>query len=141
METDSNPSEVARGLAILGPLPMSPSPIRSWIPLMMPLLFLGAIALATAIVALRPDSILTWVGFGGAGLVLLWLAATTFWPARADRSCPQCGQETLERMDPATTMGLRCTRCSFEDDAASGWFLAEEEEPDLDSLVRRQRGK
>ncbi|MDE0903307.1 MAG: hypothetical protein OSB42_01640 [Planctomycetota bacterium] len=118
---------------------MNPPRPASWIAFLLPLILLGAVGLAAAILALGPDSILTWVGYGVAGLVLLWLGATTFWPARADRACPECGQESLERMDAKTTMGLVCTLCTYQDPQASGWFLAEEEETDLEDLVRQQR--
>lgn len=118
---------------------MSRAPTSPWIPFLVPLVLLGAVALAATIVALEPDSVLTWVGLGGGGLVLLWLMASTFWPARAERTCPECGAEALERMDPATTMGLRCSQCSYEDPTVSGWFLAEEEEQHLDALVQQQR--
>jgi hypothetical protein len=36
-------------------------------------------------------------------------------------------------------MGLLCTLCTYQDPQASGWFLAEEEETDLEDLVRQQR--
>lgn len=138
-ETDSNPSEAVLAALSSHPQAMTMPRPSAWIPFLVPLILLGAIGLAAAVLALKPDSILSWVGYGVAGLLLLWLAGTTFWPARADRACPECGQDALERMDPATTMGLCCTQCTYQDPLASGWFLAEEEVEGLDDLVRQQR--
>lgn len=70
--------------------------------------------------------------------MVLWVLAASLWPAKADRTCPQCGEDALERLDPDTTMGLRCTACGHTDPTKSGWFLAEDEGP-LEELVLRQR--
>ena len=105
---------------------------------LLPLLLLAAAGGGTAIVLVRPP----WLT--GAVLALLlggglaWIAASVFWPAAADRRCPDCGEEALERLDPATTVGLRCGACGRVDPDASGWFLAEEEGP-LEELVLRRR--
>ena len=72
----------------------------------------------------------------GAGL--LWVGVSVFWPAKADRKCPRCEEEALERLDPDTTQGLKCASCGFVDEQATGWFLAEDEGP-LEDLVLRQR--
>lgn len=74
----------------------------------------------------------------GAGF--LWVIVGVFWPASADRTCPECGEEALERLDPSSTTGLRCSDCGHVDAEATGWFLAEEEGP-LEELVLRQRGR
>ena len=74
----------------------------------------------------------------GAGV--LWVALSALWPAKADRRCPKCGEDTLVRLDPDTTTGLRCSACDHVDPEATSWFLAEEEGP-LEDLVLRQRGR
>jgi ribosomal protein L37AE/L43A len=85
-----------------------------------------------------PGGLAVWVLGGVGGLGLLWILGTTFWPARADRTCPECGEEGLRRMDPATTKGLVCASCGHTDAEASGWFLAEEEGA-LDEVVAKRR--
>lgn len=105
---------------------------------LIPLLLLGAVGVAVAIAALGADRVVGWVGYTVGGLVLLWVLAASFWPASADRKCPACGEERLERLDPETTMGVRCTACGHVDETKTGWFLAEEEGP-LEELVLRQR--
>lgn len=103
-----------------------------------PIAFLAAIGLALAIVSLGPARLLPWLGSALFGLVLLWVATTIFWPARADRTCPACRKETLVRLDPATTQGVRCSACGHADPSATSWFLAEEEGP-LEDLVLAER--
>lgn len=103
-----------------------------------PLVMLGAIAVGVLIVRNAPG----WIGpamvsvLVGAGL--LWVGVSVFWPAKADRKCPRCEEEALERLDPDTTQGLKCASCGFVDEQATGWFLAEDEGP-LEDLVLRQR--
>ena len=60
-------------------------------------------------------------------------------PRLPSRACPACGEERLERLDPTTTMGVRCAACGHEDPEATGWFLAEDEGDDLEPLVLEQR--
>ena len=71
-------------------------------------------------------------------IALVWLLTTTLWPSSADRSCPLCGKKSLKRIDPKTTRGLRCSACGYEDETASGWYLAEEEGA-LDEVVEASR--
>lgn len=107
---------------------------------LLPLVLLAAIGLGGALIVWRPE----WLTGAVIGLLLgagvLWVAISALWPNRPDRHCPRCGEEALVRLDPETTMGLRCTACGFEDAGASSWFLAEEEGP-LEHMVLRQRGK
>lgn len=116
---------------------MSPR-LQSVLAALAPLLLLGAVGLAVAVINLGADSLVGWVGGAVGGVVVLWVLAASLWPAKADRTCPQCGEDALERLDPDTTMGLRCTACGHTDPTKSGWFLAEDEGP-LEELVLRQR--
>ncbi|MGK0220204.1 MAG: hypothetical protein ACI9HE_003714 [Planctomycetota bacterium] len=100
-----------------------------------------ATAAGLAVVFSEPSWILGAVLGVVLGAAFLWvLVSSLLFPAEADRRCPSCGEEALERMDPQTTTGLRCTACGHEDPQASGWFLAEEEGP-LEDLVLRSRGR
>ena len=74
------------------------------------------------------------------GLCLVWVLVSVFFPARADRSCPRCGEESLERLDRTRTTGIRCRACGFRDEQASAWLMAEEEGP-LEEIVLRERGR
>ena len=73
------------------------------------------------------------IGFG-------WILVSSLHPARADRSCPECGEEALERLDPETTRGVTCARCGHTDRDASSWLLAEEETT-LEEIVLRERAR
>ena len=106
----------------------------------LPLLLLAAVAGGVLVVRngpgwLGPAAITLLVGSG-----LVWVGVSVFWPAKADRRCQACGEEALERLDPETTQGLRCGACGHVDEEATGWFLAEEEGP-LEELVLRQRAR
>ena len=109
-------------------------------PWIISLILLSSVLTGGALIVWQPD----WLAGALIAVVLgagfLWVAVSVFWPARADRRCPRCGEEALERLDPDTTTGLRCTACEFVDEDASGWFLAEDEGP-LEELVLRGRGR
>ena len=72
------------------------------------------------------------------GLTYLWIFVCVFSSANADRKCPQCGEYALEQLDPATTLGLVCSRCSFRDETASSFFLAEEE-GQIEAMILSER--
>jgi len=71
---------------------------------------------------------------------LSWIVTSVFLPAYPDRTCPRCGEERLVRRDRASTRGVRCTACGFEDASASSFTMAEEEGA-LEPLVLRERGR
>ncbi len=103
-----------------------------------PVFSLGALVLARSIVAEKP----LWLFGAVLGLFFAaiagWIVVSTLWPARAERRCPVCGSEALARIDPEATSGIACRKCNYRDDAASSWFLAEEE-GSLESIVLRER--
>jgi hypothetical protein len=72
------------------------------------------------------------------GAVLLWVLVSVFSASKADRSCPQCGSESLERLDADTTHGVRCGACEFTDETASSFYLAEQEGA-LEPMILRER--
>ena len=103
-------------------------------------LMLAAIAAGVLFVLRGPDEI-----FGAAfGLVLAlgigWILVSALLPGRAERTCPACGRNGLERLDPRTTHGLRCQLCGWRDESASSFLLAEEEGPLEDIVLRERRG-
>ena len=104
-------------------------------------LLMASTALGLGLVLNAPDGLAVWILGAVGGLALIWILSTVFWPAHADRTCPECGAQGLQRLDPATTRGLVCTACGHTDPEASGWFLAEEEGV-LDELIKkRPRGQ
>jgi hypothetical protein len=94
-----------------------------------------------AVVLSRPSWLLPATLTVVVGGSLAWLVVGAFWPGGADRGCPKCGEEALERLDPKTTLGQRCGACGHVDPLASSWFLAEEEDGSLEEVVLRQRGR
>jgi ribosomal protein L37AE/L43A len=115
----------------------SPSGRGSWL---LPPLLVAAVACSVLLV--RGDlsghfgltfGLLVALGLG-------WVLVSVFFPARADRRCQSCGSESLERLDPQSTQGLRCSSCGWCDAEASAWLIAEEEGP-LEHTVLRQRGR
>ena len=119
--------------------PQESPTLPPWLPAwaLAPLLTLVT-AGGVALVFLRPDWILGAVLAVVIGSGFLWVLISAFTPAEADRTCPSCGEESLERLEADSTRGLRCTACDFVDPAASGWFLAEDEGP-LEHLVLAER--
>ena len=69
---------------------------------------------------------------------ILWVLASSLWPARAERTCPACKSERLERIDRSATVGITCRACGWRDESASAWLLAEEEGP-LEKIVLAER--
>ncbi len=73
------------------------------------------------------------------GLGFLWILVSVLFPAKPDRTCPACGQRSLERIDPKSTHGLCCISCDWRDEAASGFLYAEEEGAFEDVVLRERR--
>ncbi|MEM7306757.1 MAG: hypothetical protein AAF682_08805 [Planctomycetota bacterium] len=117
--------------------PPAPGSARgAWL---LPPLFLGAAIAAFLFVRQGPTWIFGWVFGGLFAVVLGWIMTSILWPARADRSCPVCEAEAIERVDVRTTFGRRCRACGWQDETLSTWLLAEEEEDQLENLVLEQR--
>jgi len=70
---------------------------------------------------------------------LVWILASVFWPGAPDRTCPECGQEALTRLDAASTRGVVCRECGSADTERSSFLLAEEEDGAIESVVLRER--
>ena len=103
-----------------------------------PLPLLGAVLLGVLLVRAGSPA---WFGAIVALLVTVpatWVLISALSPARADRRCPACARETLERRSPDSTQGLACRACGWADEEASAWLLAEEEGP-LEPLVLAER--
>ncbi len=106
---------------------------------LVPPLALVAIGVGVLLVRARPESLFPWI-FGAMVLAAVgWVVVSALSPAKADRRCPQCGHDSIERLHPATTRGIRCGACGWQDETASSFFLAEDEVPALEDIVLRER--
>lgn len=105
----------------------------------MPPLLLAGVTAGAAVVLRGPEATFGWVLTGLTGAAVLWIVISVLWPARAERTCPSCGGQTLERLDRETTRGQRCRACGWRDETASSFLFAEEEGP-LEDIVLRERG-
>ena len=101
---------------------------------------LTAIAGGVLLIRLSPERVFGWALGGIFALAFAWVLISTLWPGRADRACPACGEESVERLDPTRAVGKRCAACGWTDDSASSWMIAEEEEEALEHLVLGRRG-
>ena len=103
-------------------------------------LLLAAIAAGMAFVLRGPDQVFG-VAFGiVVALGIGWVLVSALFPARADRTCPQCGGEGLERLDPDSSQGVVCRLCSWADESASSFLLLEDEGDPFEDIVLRGRG-
>jgi len=98
-----------------------------------------AIAAGLSIVRFSPG----WIVATTLGLILggavLWVLVSSLAAAAPDRTCPACGQDSLERMDPATTRGVACGACDWSDPSRSAFYMAEEEEASIEAIVIAER--
>ena len=107
--------------------------------ILMPLCMLASIGLVMILV-IQPDEGPSPLIIGGIlALLFGWIGISVLWPARADRRCQQCKTEYLQRMDPASALGLVCAQCGWSDATASGWYFAEEELDALEPLAMERR--
>ncbi len=130
-------------LAVPEPPATAPPPARrgrivGW--LVAPLI-LASIACAFALVLNGPDSLFGIVFGAVVALGLGWILVCSLFPAKADRKCPQCGKNGLVRLDVRTTRGIRCTRCSFRDETASSFLIAEDEGVAIEKTVLHERDR
>lgn len=107
---------------------------------LLPPLMLAAIAAGALFVFRGPDQIFGVVFGLVLALGIVWILISTLLPARADRTCPLCGREGLVRLDSRSTQGLSCRLCSWRDESASAFLLAEEE-GSFEDAVLRERGR
>lgn len=105
---------------------------------LMPPVLLAATACGVLLVLRGPERAFVVSAGIALALVVLWVLVSIFLPARADRTCPACGAESLERLDPRTTHGILCARCGLRDAEQSSFLLAEEEGP-LERIVLEER--
>ncbi len=115
------------------------APLSLGLQLLIPIVLLGTVGLVVAFVV-HPGGAPSPLVIGGIVVLLFaWIGVSVLWPARADRRCPDCKGDHLQRMDPTSAEGLRCPDCGWKDPSASGWYLAEEELEALEPLAMERR--
>jgi hypothetical protein len=118
----------------------APARKERWSWLIAPLL-LAATGAGVLFVLRGPDGVFG-VCFGAVlALGVVWILVSTLFPGRAERNCPACGQRGLERIDPASTCGVRCRLCGWRDESASSFLFAEEEGTFEDIVLRERRSE
>jgi hypothetical protein len=110
-----------------------------WLGYLVAPLCLLAVAIGLWVLRAHPTWLFGGVVVAGLALALGWVFVSALWPAKANRTCPTCGEDRIERLDPTELRGLRCAACGWEDPNESAWFLAEDEEEALEDLVQAQR--
>jgi len=104
-------------------------------------LLLAAVAAGTAFVLRGPDGVFG-IAFGALlALGLGWILISALFPARAERTCPQCGRDELARLDPDSSQGLVCRACAWADESASAFLLLEDDGQPFEDIVLRGRGR
>lgn len=120
----------------------SASRLRRLAPWLVTPLCLAAVALAAGLVLGAGEALagrVLGLALGlSIALALGWVMVSVFYPARAERTCPRCGGEGLERLERESTRGLRCRLCAHVDRSASSFLIAESE-GSLEPLVLRER--
>jgi len=104
-------------------------------------LLLSATLAAVLFILRGPDELFGWAFGGVLALGLAWILISSLFPGEADRRCPRCGIEALERLDPKTTRGLRCTACGLVDAHSSSFLLAEDEGAVIEDIALRDRSR
>lgn len=101
-------------------------------------LLLCASACAVALILRGPERLFGVVLTCLVALGVTWVLVCVFFPAQANRTCPQCGREALRRLDPHSTRGVVCGTCGRLDPHQSSFLMAEEEGP-IEPLAMRER--
>jgi hypothetical protein len=85
------------------------------------------------------DRTFAWALAALLGASIAWVLASVLWPSRPDRTCASCGSPSLRRRDPASTKGVACSACGYEDPSTSSFLLAEEDGDSIEPIVIRER--
>jgi hypothetical protein len=138
-----DPALRAQKEAVPPPLPGAPraSRLRALAGWFVAPLALVSIAAGMLLVFRSPEG-LFGILFGTVlALGLGWILVCSLFPAKADRTCPECKRPGLVRLDRRTTRGVRCAQCGFRDATASSFLLAEDEGVPLEGTVLHERDR
>jgi Zn ribbon nucleic-acid-binding protein len=122
------------------PRPGAAPPARRLGWLVAPLLIL-AVAGGFVLVRVQPQVFFTALLVVLFVLPFVWGLVSVFFPAYADRRCPECGALAVEALAEDDLHGIRCAACGFVDRDASAWKFAEERDEALEPYVLQERGR
>jgi len=108
---------------------------------LVPPLLILAIGGGLLLVRLQPEAFFTTLLVVLFVLPFAWGIVSVFFPAYADRKCPDCGAMAVEALAEDDLHGIRCTSCGYEDRDASAWKFAEERDEALEPYVLQERGR
>lgn len=100
---------------------------------------LAAVVSAALLVLRGPDRAFVAALSVVLGLSVAWILVSVLWPARADRTCPACGESSLRRLDPRSTRGVACPACGHRDEEQSSFLMAEEDGAALETIRLEER--
>ena len=116
------------------------SRIPAWLPPYLIGPWMLAAVLCAALLVLRgPDRAFVAAMSGLFGLSIAWILVCVLWPARADRTCPSCGESSLRRSDPRSTRGVECPACGHRDEEQSSFLIAEDDGEPLEPIRLEER--
>jgi Zn ribbon nucleic-acid-binding protein len=104
-------------------------------------LLMVSVGSAFVLVRMQPQGFLTALLVVLFVLPFVWGLVSVFFPAYADRRCPDCGALAVEALAEDDLHGIRCTSCGYEDREASAWKFAEERDEALEPYVLQERGR
>jgi len=108
---------------------------------LVPPMMIGATLAGVLLVMRGPDRAFGIAAGSLFALLVGWVLASTLWPAHADRTCPGCGRESLQRLEPLSARGVTCPACGHVDPERSSFLMAEEEGPvEPIALAERRSG-
>ena len=118
----------------------TPAPLARWAWWLLPLLVFSAVAATFGLLSFIGPSLPFILLVAVLALGVAWILASSISPSEADRTCPECQEHALERLDPNTTRGVICSHCGHIDRDISSWYLAEEETT-LEEIVLAERAQ
>ena len=117
-----------------------PTLLSRWTWLLFPFLVFGAVAATFGLLRYVGPK-LPFILLGAViAIGILWILGSSLSPSSADRTCPECHEQGLERLDPNTTRGVVCSLCGYVDPDISAWYLAEDETL-LEEIVLSERAQ
>ena len=86
----------------------------------------GLVAGVVVFVPNAPEVLRVFV-IGVGALLVIYVLGSTMSARPLRKPCPTCGADALEKLRPGTgsELGVRCTRCGFEDPSGEPDYLGE----------------
>jgi hypothetical protein len=117
-------------------------PVPGWVRFagwFVPPIFLGVVLGTLVLLRRGPDEFFITILAVTVSMPVVWGLVSLFFPAYADRRCPECNELALESMDVDSPTGLECGACGYVDETAGAWKFAEERDAPLEPMVLKSR--